>query len=364
MKKIKYSNLFILGIVIYIIFQIIRFFIGATTQTLVLENENVESKIQKKGLIIRDEKLIRADNGGYLSLYVEEDEKVKKGQEVGKIDSDDNVSKLDKEINKLNDEILKLESEIKNSNNVLNKEIQSKNLKTKQEQINVLNNKKSKLTYSIYSKFSGIISYKYDKNEDIYDIENIESISSKDIEFAKNNYTETKEDGSKVKKDDIVARVINNHSIYVAVSVTKEESKLFNISQNINLVVKNENIQAQVNNKYEYEDEDIVIFKINEQNIGIYDTRVEEFDIIYNQIEGLKIPKESIRKINKKQGVYVIDAQTKDIEFVELKGIKYQDEEFVYIDFYENELNNIKTVTIHDEIILKPNNINKNIKIR
>ena len=44
------------------------------------------------------------------------------------------------------------------------------------------------------------------------------------------------------------------------------------------------------------DDNIVVIFKISNQNIEIYDTRVEEFDIIYKQIEGLKIPKESIKK--------------------------------------------------------------------
>lgn len=81
-------------------------------------------------------------------------------------------------------------------------------------------------------------------------------------------------------------------------------------------------------------------------------------------MEALKIPINSIIKVDKKYGVYVINEQTGNVEFVELKGIEHKDDEFVYINTYENKVNNIKTVDNYDEIILRPNNINKNIKIR
>ncbi|MFR8621019.1 MAG: HlyD family efflux transporter periplasmic adaptor subunit [Romboutsia timonensis] len=35
----------------------------------------------------------------------------------------------------------------------------------------------------------------------------------------------------------------------------------------------------------------------------------------------------------------------------------------MFIDYYKNQKEGIKTIDRHDEIILKPNSINKNIKI-
>ncbi|MBO3446114.1 HlyD family efflux transporter periplasmic adaptor subunit, partial [Clostridium sp. CCUG 7971] len=174
----------------------------------------------------------------------------------------------------------------------------------------------------------------------------------------------------KVKEGDTVARIVDNNNMYIAVCVDKKESKLFKINQDVCIGLKSEKMNAKVekmNAKVEkmYKDEEnfVIIFKISEQNVGIYDTRVEEFDIIYKQIEGLKIPKESIKIVDDKQGVYVVNEQTQDIEFKELKGIEYENDDFIFIDYYKNDINNIKTVSLYDEIILKPNNINKNIKI-
>jgi len=58
-----------------------------------------------------------------------------------------------------------------------------------------------------------------------------------------------------------------------------------------------------------------------------------------------------------------LNQQTKKIDFVELKTIQYENDEFIFIDYYKNQREGIKTVDIYDEIILKPNMINTNIKL-
>jgi hypothetical protein len=63
-------------------------------------------------------------------------------------------------------------------------------------------------------------------------------------------------------------------------------------------------------------------------------------------------------------GVYVISQENYTSSFVKLEGIVYEDETYVYIDEYTNRVNGVNTVSLYDEIILKPNKINKNMKIR
>ena len=150
----------------------------------------------------------------------------------------------------------------------------------------------------------------------------------------------------------------------MAICVSKKESKNFDIDDNIKISFNGEEIDGKVYKTYQNESGIIIIFKITNQNLGIYDTRVEEFDIIYKQIEGLKIPKNSIKTVDDKKGVYVVNKQTQDINFVELKGIGYENDKFVFIDYYSNSIVGAKTVGLHDEIILRPNNINKNIKMK
>ena len=161
----------------------------------------------------------------------------------------------------------------------------------------------------------------------------------------------------------MLLRIINNYDAYIVTYVSEDESKNFEENQSIKLDSGDNEIEATVYKVYEENDNFIAIFKINNQNMGIYDTRVKEFDIIYKQIEGLKIPKSSIKIVDNKEGVYVINEENKTPTFVELKGIEYEDDSFKYINYYKNNIDGINTVDLYDKIILKPNIINTKMKI-
>lgn len=133
MKKIKYSNLLVLGIFIYIIFNFLSSIIGKNIQTLVLENEKAEMKISRKCLIVRDEYLLKSNVDGKLNLLVEEGEKVTKSQEVANIYGDVDYN-IDEKISNLNEEIEKIKKgEINISKDDIsnfNKEIESTDRKS------------------------------------------------------------------------------------------------------------------------------------------------------------------------------------------------------------------------------------------
>ena len=123
MKKIRYSNLFILGIFIYIIFYAISSIVGKNIHTKVLENEMTDMKISRKCLIVRDEYLLKSDTNGEVNLLVDEGERVTKLQEVANVynnvdrNIDANISSLDEEIEKLkNGEVNLSKNEISNFN--------------------------------------------------------------------------------------------------------------------------------------------------------------------------------------------------------------------------------------------------------
>ena len=89
--------------------------------------------------------------------------------------------------------------------------------------------------------------------------------------------------------------------------------------------------------------------------------REAEFDIIYRQMEALRIPKQSIVNENNKKGVYVINEENNKPEFVEIKGDYFEDDDYIYVDFRNNEKSGVNTVNLHDRIILKPNFFNKKV---
>lgn len=360
-RKIKHSKLFIIIIFVYILLQISINIIGKNIKTLVIEKETIELKLNAKGLIIRDEYLIKSDRSGNIKSIARDGEKLKKDDTLAAIYNDSkNFEENKDKIAKLDKEIEELENEYKNSKSNLSKELIDTQIKTKTEQKLVLNNENNKNVNYLNMPTSGVVSTKYDGYEDIYTLDQLDNLTAKDIEDVENNYKEIEIEDTFIKESQIVARVIQSDYSYIAI-FTKDD--IFQENQKVEIVFDSDNIQANVEKIYKNGDNNIVIFKISNQNVEIYDTRVKEFDIIYKQMEGLKVPKQSIEEIDGQEGVYALNQQTGKVNFVELKNIQYEDDEFIFIDYYKNQKEGIKTIDIYDEIILKPNIINKNITI-
>lgn len=352
LKKIKYSRLFILGIFIYLIFKGITLLIGLNTSVLVLKNDFYTMKTKEKCIIIRDEYLVKSDTNGTLSLLVDNNEKVQKSQSIATVYNKNVDERINDEIKRLKAEITDLEMN--------NNSLQIGILSVKREELNILEEKIKSNTTNYYTKMSGIVSYKYDNNENEYNMDSLFNLTKENIEDASNNYMKTIGNNKKVKQGDIIARVINNNGCYMAFS--SDDNKLFNEGDSVKIEIKNDKVNGEVYKIYKKNNYFIIVLKITQQNIGIYDTRESEFDIIYRQMEALRIPKESIIKSENKAGVYVINEETHKPEFVEIKGISFEDDTYIYVDFRDNEINGVNTVKLHDRIILKPNFINKRVR--
>lgn len=361
-RKIKYSRLFIIIIFAYILLQISINIIGKNIDTLVIESETVELKVSAKGLIIRDEYLIRSNQSGIIKSMVNSGEKLKKGDALAAIYSNSkNLEENKSKIVQLNKEIDELETEYENSKSDISKELINVKIKNKKEQRVVLNDENKKNVNYLNMTTSGVVSTKYDGYEDIYTLDKLENLTSKDIEDAENNYKELDIENTSIKESEVVARIIQSDYSYIAICT--KDNNIFEDNQKVEIVFDSENIQGNVEKIYRNGNDNVVIFKISNQNVEIYDTRVKEFDIIYKQIDGLKVPKQSVKEKNDQKGVYVLNQETGKVDFIELKNIQYEDDEFIFIDYYKNQKEGIKTIDIYDEIILKPNSINKNIKI-
>lgn len=330
-------------------------------KTLIIKSETIDLKINAKGLIIRDEYLVKSDNSGNIKSIAKNGEKLKKSDTLAVIYNDSkNLEKNKNKISQLNKEIEELETEYKNSKSSLNKELIDTKIKTKIEQRAILNNKNNENINYLNMSTSGVLSNKYDGYEDIYTLDKLEDLTIKDIEEVENNFKKIDIEDTFIKESDVVARIIQSDYSYIAISI---KNNVFEENQKIEIAFDSNIMEGIVEKIYTNEGNNVIIFKISNQNVEIYDTRVEEFDIIYKQIDGLKIPKQSIDEINNQKGVYVLNQETKKVNFTELKNIQYEDDEYVFIDYYKNQKEGLKTIQMYDEIIINPNVINKNIKI-
>ncbi|MEF9990940.1 MAG: HlyD family efflux transporter periplasmic adaptor subunit [Romboutsia sp.] len=409
MRKIKHTKVLTVIILVCILLQLAGSVFAKSIDTLVLKNEKTDMKINTKGLLIRDEYSIYSNLSGKVEFLVADGDKIRKSQDIVRIhgsNKSENLSKeiesLDGEINRLrtgkdniskediknlNEEIdilsekiqqdvinknseninmnkLELDKIIKERNRLLNNNIDSKKLETKEKQREILSTKLNKNMSTISSNISGIISYKFDGNEEIYRVENLDNITKNDIVNTDNNYKTKDKSGEKVENDEPILRIINADSTYVAICVDKDIEEIFEVNKSVKLNYNKNELDAKVDRIHHDKENIVIIFKISNQNVGFYDTRVEEFDIIYKQIEGLKIPKSSIDTVNGKKGIYVVSQETKKPNFVVLEGVVYEDDNYIYIDHYKNSTQGIKSINLYDEIILKPNSISKNMKIK
>src|SRR5699024_2283693 len=255
-------------------------------KTLIIKSETIDLKINAKGLIIRDEYLVKSDNSGNIKSIAKNGEKLKKCDTLAVIYNDSkNLEKNKNKIYQLNKEIEELETEYKNSKSSLNKEL----IDTK------INNKNNENIDYLNMSTSGVLSNKYDGYEDIYTLDKLEDLTIKDIEEVENNFKKIDIEDTFIKESDVVARIIQSDYSYIAISI---DNNVFEENQKVEIVFDSNIIEGIVEKIYTNEGNDVIIFKISNQNVEIYDTRVEEFDIIYKQIDGLKIPKQSIDEIN------------------------------------------------------------------
>ena len=405
-RKIKHSKVFLIGIFAYIIINGITVFIGKNIDTVVVSNEKIEEYITTKGLLIRDEYIINSTMTGNIEAYFKEGDKVKNLDKVAYVYNNNideanfkeleslekeviqieegqssiikaDVDKVNKKIEKNKDniqtkliqgklgiskEVVELEEHIKDKNKLLKSDLNSKPIINKKEEINKLNNKIEKNSDILQTNKSGIISYKFDGNESKYNIGNISELTIDDIEYTENEYIDILNEGV-IKHGQPIARIINNIKQYLAIVV--EENEIMNFKENNSVIIrdKNNQINAKVHNIYTKNDKNVVVFEISEQNIEINDTRVAEFDIIYKSIEGIKIPKSSIVKKDNVEGVYIV-SETGSAKFIEIKGTSYENEEFIVIDYYKNEIEGVKTIDIYDEIILEPKKVKNGFAVK
>lgn len=405
-RKIKHSKVFLIGIFAYIIINGITVFIGKNIDTLVVSNEKIEEYITTKGLLIRDEYIINSTMTGNIEAYFKEGDKVKNLDKVAYVYNNNideanfkeleslekeviqieegqssiikaDVDKVNKKIEKNKDniqtkliqgklgiskEVVELEEHIKDKNKLLKSDLNSKPIINKKEEINKLSNKIEKNSDILQTNRSGIISYKFDGNESKYNIGNISELTIDDIEYTENEYIDILNEGV-IKHGQPIARIINNIKQYLAIVV--EENEIMNFKENNSVIIrdKNNQINAKVHNIYTKNDKNVVVFEISEQNIEINDTRVAEFDIIYKSIEGIKIPKSSIVKKDNVEGVYIV-SETGSAKFTEIKGTSYENEEFIVIDYYKNEIEGVKTIDIYDEIILEPKKVKNGLVVK
>ena len=160
-----------------------------------------------------------------------------------------------------------------------------------------------------------------------------------------------------------MGKIINNYECYIATVMNSKEAKEAEEGDKIKLRLATQDVvTATIAYKTIQENDVILVFKITECVEKMIDYRKVSFDVIWWEYEGLKVPKSaiiydnSLSYIVRNRGGYLNKILIKILKEGENYCIvdNYSAKELQELGYSTAEINNIRKITIYDEIVLNP----------
>lgn len=402
-KSRQFVFIFFISIIVYIMYKAIFGFFITEPKIEVANYGQLLSQKEYDCLIVRKENVIRSPGEGNVKYFVNEGERVEKGQKIleiyktsvnekdreklvelhnriDKINSNkENIFEVD--IEKINKEINYIINEIKRQKSLgnydkieeLTKELKNKIDKQRRisgdksfagHNLENLKNEKEKLENIIESSIMevnalepGIISYNIDGIEEIitpYNLAKIkyDYIKSLDIDLSKLKL-------EKAIYDQPIFKIVDNSKWYVVVITTLEDSNTFRKNQKIAVDIYDSKISGYVAEILKNDKKSLVVIETTQYAKNFYKDRKLKLNIIKEEYNGLKIHRDSIVEKNGQAGVLALDIN-KRATFKPIKIKGYNDVfAIIYNNFYNiregNDIKRVKTVKLYDEILRKGN---------
>lgn len=385
-KKIKIPvNIIVLfGFLVYSSYNLIIYIQGINIEFVKVNYGIVEEKINKKGLVIREEKICKSHKSGDIFFFFNEGQRVAKNEKIAIIEEN-----LDKSILKKRDEYKILDKDILKKYNIDKNNIDSVlvniafNIKNKTMQnnydisdqkdfiddllknsFNKANNNNNNFNNNSYlkSNMAGVISFFSDGLESKYNFENLNSITKDDI-LAKNKDNLLKEKNY-INQGESVCKIVNNHNFYVAFLLTNKEKLFFEKHKNIKLKKDNKKFHASYKKEKTivFKDYNIGFFKVYDEKWNFKRVRNTDFDLIFKFHSGIKVPKKTVTRYNGDRGVFSLDEDGL-AKFIELKHVLFENEDFLIIDYKKSKMDG-KSIKLYDELVVNPLNIKNGQKVR
>lgn len=403
---------YIIGLIalVYFVYAIIQL-IKHPTDVFMIENGGVSEEESAVGYVIRNEMVVQGDNykNGMIQIKTE-GERVAKGDAIYRYYSNNEetlvkkIEELDLKIqDAMESENTLFSSDMKLLENQINEKLnEASNLKDIQKileykkDINTKITKKAKIAGDLspqgsyirklieersgYEKSlnsgaeyiiapeSGIVSYRVDGLESILTKESFSSLNKKFLEDLK------LKTGQIVASSNESGKIIDNFEAYVATSLESQKSKEAKIGDSVSLRLSNSQvITANIEYIVEEENSRLLIFKITNGLEMLANYRKITFDIIWWSYSGLKVPNEALIKEVAPQGgslagkdvYYIVRNRMGYTDKILIKVLKQNDDYSIITNYTneelkekmgytEKELKQVKTIVLHDEIILNP----------
>ncbi len=362
-------------------------------------------KKQQHGYILREETIVKGENtqNGILQIKTE-GEKVAKGEYVFRYysNNEDGINEKIQELDKQIQEAMQgqtdiFSGDIKSLDKQIDNKVEGIKYKNSIQEISEYKNdistyltKKSKIAGDlsiagsyindlleqkkqlenelasnseyITAPVSGVVSYRIDNLEEELSPANIENLSKDYL-----NKLDIKT-GQIITTSNTMGKIVNNYEAYIAVISKSDEAKNSEINDRVKLKISSDNeIIAKIVDKKEQEDKSILlVFKITDNVEKLIGYRKISFDIIWWSVKGLKIPNSAILYDNGKS--YVVRNRAGYQDKILIKVLQQNDkyciitsysvQELLDMGYSNKDINNMKKITIYDEIMADPNTEN------
>lgn len=349
----------------------------------------INDNLSFKGVIVRDEKVIKNDTEGVLDYRYTDGSKISVGSTIANVYKSQDDIAAQNQIEKLKNSISMLER-AQNPGTI--NYVQPDTLKTK-----IDNEYNDMLTNSLKKDYASLSKTKNDLSVvlNIYNIitgsvknysDQIKSMKSevsklnkstkpiKQIKSSDTGYFVSYADGyeSKLKtnninkltekditdiinskpqyQDNVVGKMFSNYSCKIVGIINNDKRISEGSSLNLMLSSSKSKYNVTVDSIKPAKDNNksIVVFSCDRLDESLVDSRVQSAKIVFDEYEGLKIPRKAIRFKNKDKGVYVLLGN--DITFKKIDVIyENEDDDFVISKNTSNE----EYVLLYDQILME-----------
>lgn len=402
--KKNIMQVILLSLIIFIIilfaYQIISLVINPT-DSFIVKQGTISQAESLTGYVIRDEKVIETDENQTKLIQIKnEGEKVALGETIFRYEAA-NEQELNAKIEELNtqiqtamegqegivpnSDIKALEKQIENRVSLVRNKNNIQQIKEYKTDINGYITKKAKISGELSpsgayinnliserintenqlrnsskyetAQMSGIVSYRVDGLEDVLTIENFDNIDSKLLQGL--DLTT----GQIVTTSNTKSKIINNFVCYIAIITNSEEAKKAEVGDKIEIKLSsNQEIPAEIVDIKQDEKGIRLILKITQEVEFLSSYRKISLDVIWWEKSGLRVPNSSI--IYENGLSYVIRKKAEMLSKVLVKIVKendnysiitsYKTEELKNMGYTIQEINNMRTISIYDEILTDP----------
>lgn len=406
-SKVKKTRVSVARLVLFLIvvFIIIRASVGLILKhprTEIVKYGEIQISDNVTGYILKDETILNSPASGQLVITVPEGTRVQKGITVASIYTtsnddynnkikaiDDQIAKIKsntKDINIFQGDTQKLDQDISEKMKLVADISQNESIESLSElksQINELISKrlivsgdqgfsgsnlqdklKERETYvnamnsskvDIPTSDTGILSYKIDGVEKYFTLNNLGSITVKDLEKL-----QIKDDIGIPKQAQIgqpVVKIINNFEWYMICVIDTDKVKSLKQSDKLYIVLNDgTNIPARVYNiKNDEKGKSLLTLYLTTNLEQFYSLRKADVKIILNDYKGLKVPSSSIIYRNGKRGVMVVDKGIAKFKEVDLVGF---DNDYAVVQ-EQDSITGKNGLSLFDEIITNPRFVNE-----